>query len=213
MGYAGASWLLDNLSVILTDLSALRIKYFYESYFVSPANRVPVDQSSSYINFLLNDTETSDGTHIYQRLGNQTSFLSRSLCPRLSSTDNVAITFVSGSNWRLNYGSNKDLLKLDQVEMRLNDYVLLKNQTTASQNGIYQVTDVATKGSYVLTKQTTLSDGAVVFVIQGSQNGNSYYLKSTVSSNQSFTQTVTQKKYVSYNTTTANILASVKYYP
>ena len=212
MGYAGASWLADNISVILTDLAPSRINYFYESYFGSSAERVPVGQSSSYMNFVLNDTETSDGTHIYQRLGNQTSFLSRSLCPRLSSTTNVAIAFVSGSNWRINYGTNRDLLKLDQVEMVLNDYILLKNQSTASQNGIYQVSNVSNAGYYVLTKQATISDGAVVFVREGWQNRSTYYLKSTVSSNQSFTQIITQKKYVAYNSDTANIEAKVRYY-
>jgi len=218
MGYSGASWLLDNLSIMLTDLSPSRINYFYESYFGAPADRVPVGQSSSYINFLLNDTETSDGTHIYQKLGNQTSFLSRSLCPRLSSTTNVAITYVSGNNWRLNYFGNRDLLKLDQIEMVLNDYILLKNQTTPSQNGIYQVSSVVYSGApsqlhFVLTKQTALSDGTVVFVKEGWQNRATYYLKSTVSSNQSFAQTVTQKKNVSYNSSTVNIAATIKYAP
>lgn len=218
MGYTGASWLLDNLSVVLTDLSASRINYFYESYFGVAADRVPVGQSSSYMNFVLNDTETSDGTHIYQRLGNQTSFLSRSLCPRLSSTANVAIAYVSGSNWRLNYADNRDLLKIDQVEIVLNDYILLKNQSTSSQNGIYQVTSIVNTGPpsqrhYVLTKQTALSDGTVVFVREGWQNRSTYYLKSTVSSNESFSQTVTQKKFVAYNSSTVNVLATVRYYP
>jgi|694.fasta_scaffold08081_5 hypothetical protein len=217
MGYAGASWVADNISVILTDLAPSRINYFYESYFGTIAERVPVGQSSSYMNFVLNDTETSDGTHIYQKLGNQTSFLSRSLCPRLSSTTNVAITYVSGNNWRLNYFGNRDLLKLDQVEMVLNDYILLKNQTTPSQNGIYQVSSVVYSGApsqlhFVLTKQTALSDGTVVFVKEGWQNRSTYYLKSTVSSNQSFGQIITQKKYVAYNSDTANIEARVRYY-
>ena len=162
------------------------------------------------MNFVLKDTELSDGVDVYQPLTGQTSFLSRSICPRLSSTENVALT-SSGSDWKLTYGSNKDLLKLDQVEMLLNDYVLLKNQTTASQNGIYRVTNVSNSGYYLLTKQTATSDGSVIFVREGWQNNNTYYLKSTVSSNQSFTQTVVQKKYVAYNSNSPSIQASIRY--
>jgi hypothetical protein len=101
--------------------------------------------------------------------------------------------------------------------MVLNDYILLKNQTTPSQNGIYQVSSVVYSGApsqlhFVLTKQTALSDGTVVFVKEGWQNRSTYYLKSTVSSNQSFGQIITQKKYVAYNSDTANIEARVRYY-
>lgn len=210
LGYSGAAWLVDNISVILTDIDAAKINYFYDSYFGQPAERVPVGQSSSYMNFVLKDTELSDGVDVYQPLTGQTSFLSRSICPRLSSTENVALT-SSGSDWKLTYGSNKDLLKLDQVEMLLNDYVLLKNQTTASQNGIYKVTDISNSGYYLLTKQTATSNGSVIFVREGWQNNNTYYLKSTVSSNQSFTQTVVQKKYVAYNSNSPSIEASIRY--
>lgn len=211
MGYSGSSWLVDNISVILTDIDSTKINYFYDSYFGQPAERVPVGQSSSFMNFVVKDSELSDGVYVYQPLANQTAFLSRSLCPRISSTGNVSISSISGSNWKLQYGSNKDLLKIDQVEMLLNDYILLKNQTTASQNGIYRVTDISQTGYYVLQKQSALSDGTVVFVVQGWQNNNTYYLKSTVSSNQSFSQTVTQKKYVAYSSDTANISATVRY--
>jgi hypothetical protein len=210
MGYSGAAWLLDNVSVILTDIDSTKINYFYKSYFGQPSERVPVGQSSSYMNFVLKDSELSDGVYLYQPLTGQTSFLSRSICPRLSSTENVSLT-SSGSDWKITYGSNRDLLKLDQVEMLLNDYVLLKNQTTASQNGIYQVTNVSNSGYYLLTKQTAASDGTVVFVRQGWQNNNTYYLKSTVSSNQSFAQTVVQKKYVSYSSNSTSITAQVRY--
>jgi len=88
---------------------------------------------------------------------------------RAASTGNVTLT-----------GSTP--LAVDSVTLVADDRVLLKNQGTASQNGIYYVE--ISGGSYTLTrdtdaKQGTLTCGAATYVEEGSTNAGRIYIMST----------------------------------
>jgi hypothetical protein len=53
------------------------------------------------------------------------------------------------------------------------------------------------------------ADGSVIFIRGGKENKSYYYLKTTVSSNPSFTKTQTQKKAVGFNKSSASITSTV----
>jgi hypothetical protein len=120
--------------------------------------------------------------------------LSRSSCPIAASTVNLAISLVSGSNYKFVYNGNRDLIKIDGHEITTGDRVLLKNQSTASLNGIYLVTSKSTV-EILLTKQTTVADNTIIFVTSGNENKN-YYFKKV---GNVYTKTQTQKKVVFYD--------------
>jgi hypothetical protein len=73
-------------------------------------------------------------------------------------------------------------LSLDDVAVNVNDRVLVKDQTDATENGIYAVTTVGDGSTeFVLTRATPedqpaeLSGGAFVFVEEGTSNANNGY--------------------------------------
>jgi hypothetical protein len=193
-GYSGSGWTIDNLSIIMSDVSSTKINELYTKMFGQQINRFPDNQDENVFNVLIRDQEYSDGQIIYQPLSDQSGFLSRSLCPRLASTSNVNISNVSGSDFVINYNGNRDLISIDGFEILNGDRILLKNQSTESNNGIYLVTSKSTTQLF-LTKQTSVSDNTVIFVISGNENKNYYFKKFS----NSYTKTQTQKKIVSYD--------------
>ena len=197
--------MIDNI-VVLTSIPSSQ-EYLYNILFSTNSVRVPDGSAGSFRNIIISDSEASDGRNVYQPLSNQKSFLSYSNCPRLASTVNVPITSVS-TKWHLIYNSNSDLLKIDNSEIVPGDIILLKNQATASQNGIYTVDSIDTAKA-VLTKTTLPADGSVIFVRGGKENKSYYYLKTTVSSNPSFAKTQTQKKVVGFNKSAPSITTTV----
>jgi len=70
---------------------------------------------------------------------------------------------------------------VDGVSLALADRVLVKNQNTASENGIYRVTTLGTGSNGTWQRAGDFNDyrqispGAFTFVEKGSVNGNSYY--------------------------------------
>jgi len=104
---------------------------------------------------------------------------------RAATTGNLAATYSNGSagvGATLTASSN-GAITLDGVSPVVNDRILVKDQTTASQNGIYKVT---TQGdgstAFVLTRATPedqpaeLSGGSFVFVEEGTANGDNGYV-------------------------------------
>ena len=104
---------------------------------------------------------------------------------RLGTTVNLAATYSNGTagvGATLTASSN-GALSLDGSTPSVADRILVKNQTDASQNGIYTVTTVGAGGTpFVLTRATPedqpseLSGGAFVFVEEGSLNANNGYV-------------------------------------
>jgi len=202
-GYAGSGWLIDNI-VVLTSVPEDQ-EHMYNLLFSSYAIRVPDGSAGSFRNIIITDKELSDGKNIFQPLPGQLSFLADTSCPRLASTVNVPIVSVD-TKWHIIYNSNRDLLKIDNSEIIPGDIILLKNQGSVTQNGIYTVDSIDTAKA-VLTKTTAPANGSVIFIKGGNENKSYYYIKS----GNSYTKTITQKKSVAYNKSQPSITTSVSY--
>jgi hypothetical protein len=192
-GFSGSGWTIDNISVVLDNVSPAKISELFSKMFGFEINRYPDNQADNVFNVVIGDKEYSDGQFIYQPLSNQVGVLSRSLSPVAASTTNLEISSVSGSNYKFVYNGNRDLIKIDGYELSSGDRVLLKNQSTASLNGIYLVTS-KNISEIILTKQTNVDDNTVIFVISGNENKNYYFNKV----GNVYTKTQTQKKIVFY---------------
>ena len=104
---------------------------------------------------------------------------------RVGTTADLSATYSNGTagvGATLTAGSN-GAISLDGVALSVNDRVLVKDQSTASENGIYRV---STQGDgstpFVLTRATPedqpaeLTGGAFVFVEEGTANANNGYV-------------------------------------
>src|SRR5210317_1984942 len=104
---------------------------------------------------------------------------------RAATTADLSTTYSNGSSGvgaTLTAGSNGAIV-IDGVSLSVNDRVLVKDQSTAAENGIYRVT---TQGdgstAFVLTRATPedqpeeLTGGAFVFVEEGTANANNGYV-------------------------------------
>jgi len=104
---------------------------------------------------------------------------------KLATTGNLTATYSNGSlgvGATLTNSGTQATLTIDSTAANLNDRVLVKDQTTRTQNGIYVVTNVGGASSnWVLTRATPedqpaeLSGGAFVFVEEGVLNANNGY--------------------------------------
>ena len=100
---------------------------------------------------------------------------------KLASTANVAGTYNNGAG-TITAGSN-GAISIDGVTPSASDRVLLKNQTDATENGLYLVTTVGDGSTaYVLTRTpdadaaAEITGGAFVFVEQGTANADNGYV-------------------------------------
>lgn len=104
---------------------------------------------------------------------------------RVASTANVAGTYnaTGGTNSRGSFTLMPSVI--DGVTLVNGDRVLLKNQTTGAQNGIYVVTTVGTGANGVWERaadadsNAEVSSGAFVFVEEGTANDNSGWVLAT----------------------------------
>ena len=104
---------------------------------------------------------------------------------KLATTANLTATYSNGSlgvGATLTNSGTQATLTLDSTAANLDDRILVKDQTTRTQNGIYVVTNVGGASSnWVLTRATPedqpaeLSGGAFVFVEEGVLNANNGY--------------------------------------
>ena len=100
---------------------------------------------------------------------------------KLASTANVAGTYNNGAG-TITAGSN-GAISIDGVTPSASDRVLLKNQTDATENGLYLITTVGDGSTaYVLTRTpdadaaAEITGGAFVFVEQGTANADNGYV-------------------------------------
>ena len=104
---------------------------------------------------------------------------------KIATTANLSATYNNGTagvGATLTNSGTQATLTLDSTAANLNDRVLVKDQTDATQNGIYTVTNVGgASTNWVLTRATPedqpaeLSGGAFVFVEEGVLNANNGY--------------------------------------
>ena len=100
---------------------------------------------------------------------------------KYASTANVAGTYSNGAG-TITAGSN-GAFTIDGATPSASDRILLKDQTTATQNGLYTVTTVGSgSAAYVLTRTpdadaaSEITGGAFVFVEAGSANADNGYV-------------------------------------
>ena len=100
---------------------------------------------------------------------------------KYASTANIAGTYNNGAG-TITAGSN-GALSIDGATPTANDRILLKDQSTATQNGLYTVTTVGSgSAAYVLTRTpdadaaAEITGGAFVFVEAGTANADNGYV-------------------------------------
>jgi len=105
---------------------------------------------------------------------------------RVATTANLTATYSNGTagvGATLTNSGSQAAFAVDGVTPSQNDRVLVKDQTTAAQNGIYVLTTVGSgSANWVLTRATPedqpaeLSGGSFVFVEEGTANGDNGYV-------------------------------------
>ena len=103
---------------------------------------------------------------------------------RVATTANLSGTYNNG-NGTITAGSN-GAISVDGVTLSVNDRVLVKDQTTQTQNGFYKVTATGSGGAaFVLTRTpdadaaSELTGGAFTFVEEGTANADNGYVLTT----------------------------------
>jgi hypothetical protein len=95
---------------------------------------------------------------------------------RVATTANLAVTAAGSGVGKTLTANANGAANIDGVALALNDRVLVKNQTTAADNGFYYVSDAGSVGTpYVLTRtldadqNVEVTANATVFVSEGTQ--------------------------------------------
>jgi len=103
---------------------------------------------------------------------------------KVATTANLAATYNNG-NGTLTASSN-GAISVDGVTLSVNDRVLVKDQSTQTQNGFYKVTATGSGGAaFVLTRTpdadaaSELTGGAFTFVEEGTANADNGYVLTT----------------------------------
>jgi len=103
---------------------------------------------------------------------------------RVATTGNLSGTYNNG-NGTITAGSN-GAISVDGVTLSVNDRVLVKDQTTQTQNGFYKVTATGSGGAaFVLTRTpdadaaSELTGGAFTFVEEGTANADNGFVLTT----------------------------------
>ena len=110
----------------------------------------------------------------------------------VTTTSNLTGTYANGSSGvgaTLTNSGTQAALTIDSRVLTVGDRVLVKDQTTALQNGFYKVTTVGTVSTnWVLTRSTDadenseITPGAFTFVEEGTVGGNNGYVCTNVGS-------------------------------
>ena len=157
---------------------------------LTPTGTGTVDVSSKRITSLADPTQAQDAaTKSY--VDSLSSGLDVKASVRAASTANLTATYSNGSSGvgaTLTNSGTQAALTLDSIALNVGNRVLIKNQTTALQNGVYVVTTVGTiSTNWVLTRATDfdnspgieVSPGVFFFVEEGTTQQDNGYVVST----------------------------------
>ena len=158
-----------------------------------PSGTGTVDVASARITSLGTPTQATDAaTKAY--VDGLKSGLTVKFPARLATTGaNLSVTASgSGAGKTLTNSGTQAALVIDSVPAVVGDRVLIKDQSTAKDNGIYVVTNIGSASTnWVLTRATdadgatttgTMDPGAFIFVTEGTLNANSGYVIAEFSS-------------------------------
>lgn len=129
----------------------------------------------------------TDGASSFYTTGVALSSISLRTGVRVATTANLTATYANGAGGvgaTLTNSSTLAALQIDGVSLSVADRVLVKNQTSGLQNGVYTVTTVGSGAvAWVLTRATDFDTwaageialGALFLVSSGTVNANTYY--------------------------------------
>lgn len=136
-----------------------------------------------------NSTKVATTAFVQTAIGAITAGLdSRPSC-RVATTAALTATYSNGSSGvgaTLTNSGTKSAISIDGVSLSANDRVLVKNQATAAQNGIYTVTTVGSGSvNWVLTRSTDFNtasgtgvvEGAFTVIEEGTSNAGTFWIE------------------------------------
>lgn len=181
---------IDNLCLLESKLSAEQALKYYNLFYSSYSSAVK-DDSVYNINFY--DKEITHNSVEYELFPDQKSIKST---VSLAATENYTL-----SSNQINYSNDIDLIEIDGIStpvLASPVKVLLANQTSSSDRGIYNVTfssGVATFTADTSLEAADINTGDLIYVQYGDENGKEFLQKQ---SNGTYSQVFVTNKIISY---------------
>ena len=202
----GSGWNIDNICIFGNNVSDENIKTIYNRYFSEKIYKV--GEVLSIKDIKLNDSEVSGPgpsgkTYKYQLLNGQSSFYKNPI-DYCSISNHALVRSGLTNDYVINTGTDKDLLKIDpNITINLGystigSLVLLKNQITTLENGIYIIKSINnTTAPYQLTLTkiyTPSQTGEIFYINLGRNNKNKFFIYKT----SGYEQAIVQQKAIGY---------------
>lgn len=143
--------------------------------------------NNTFNNVIVNNVTPTLGTHLVNKsyVDNLLTGLDWKNSVRAASTANVTVTYNSTGGTSARGQITAAPNTLDGVSLAANNRILLKDQTTGAQNGIWVVTTVGSGSNGVWDRATDfdqdaeVTSGAAIFVTEGTTNGDKAFVLTT----------------------------------
>lgn len=191
LGNGSTTIWFDELLVLDESLTSTDIQNIYNVY--KGTNAATVGNTDATNRVVVYDSEIKNSAEIYQPIGSQDAVLNQA---KYASVRQYTLSGTS-PNFTIPYSSIEDIV-VDGLILKQNDRILLKNQSTTSQNGLYLVAAAPAQGTALaLTKDTTPTNGDIVYIYDGLQNEDKHFLYN--SSAGTWTETYVLPKIKAYS--------------